>query len=332
MVHYITSPGQGQKGAQGLSELGKKQARLLAAHLASLDFHGRVLTASTPCALETAESIAEATGAQITHFPALDAAPEEDAQARKARIVRGYRTVPLEYPQADLLFLTDAASAEALIDIFTTARKLNTAQYDCALTTLMPLKYFTPILFDTSFLRYEDTTLGEQSREACDVAFMRSDFRKEITLPDFSGFTGERILHIGDTESATYPFYRRLFELVRPDVILHTGDIADEVKIGRHPEFLHEYTVKITEMLEAMRRTGARLIVVLGNHDVAEAVRAVAPYAEVYEPGVELVLSGVPCRLGHQVKEMVFDRKYISRRRTRLVFSLPPETDHRQKG
>jgi hypothetical protein len=159
-------------------------------------------------------------------------------------------------------------------------------------------------------LAYEDTTRGDLSREACDLAHIQSEYEKEIILPDLSCFTGERILHIGDTESASYPYYRRLIELVRPDVILHTGDLADEVKIGRDPSLLHEYTVKVKCLLDILQNSGARIVVVPGNHDVRDVIEALAPYAEIYEKGSEVLLSGIPCRVGHQVKEMTFDRRY----------------------
>jgi hypothetical protein len=310
MFLYVTSPGQAIKSGDKLSELGKKQARMLRDHLMTLEFSGKIFSASNPAATETAEMISSLTGSKIIHFSWLNKAENENLEATKNRILRGYRVIPTEYPREDILIIADSESCEELINIFTTSRKLNTRQYDCALTTIKPLHYFTPILFDTSFMAYEDTTLGDKRREEYDVEFMRDKFDGDLYVPDLSEFTGERILHIGDTESASYPYYRRLFETIRPDVILHTGDIADEVKIGRHPEMLHEYTIKIKEMFETMRATGARIIVVIGNHDVADTVREIAPYAEVYEPGSEVTLSGVPCRLGHQVKEMVFDRKY----------------------
>lgn len=312
MVHYITRPGQSDTDTKALTELGKKQSQLLAEQLKALEFSGKILTASSPDAMETAKIVADITDAEIISFPCLDAntAITEDAEALRMRIVRGYRTVPMDYPKTNLLFIADVAECDALINIFTASRGLNARQYNCALSTIKPTEYFTPILYDTSFIPYEDTTFGERTREECDIEYMRSEFTKEVTVPDLSSLKGERILHIGDTKSTSYPYYRRLFELVKPDVILHTGDMADEVKIGRHPEFLHEYTVKIIELFEMMKATGARIIIILGNHDVAEAIKEVAPYAEVYEHGTELILSGIPCRLGHQVKEMVYDRKY----------------------
>ena len=98
--------------------------------------------------------------------------------------------------------------------------------------------------------------------------------------------------------------------MVRPDVILHTGDLADEVKIGRDPSLLHEYTVKVRGLLDILQASGARVVIVPGNHDVKEVIEKLAPYAEIYEKGSEVLLCGIPCRVGHQIKEMTFDRRY----------------------
>ena len=306
MVRYITTHGQVEPNTQALTALGKEQASLLGAHLRAQEFCGRILCAEG-AALETAQIIAEVTGAQIVSFAAFNISAEGELHQR---VMMGYRRVLAEYPCEALLFVVHRECAEELINIFIKKRKLNARQYDCALSAVYPTKYITPVLYDTSFLPYAKTTLGGKTREECDSGYWQEDFKKEVRVPDLSDLSGERVLHIGDTESFAYPYYRKLFETVRPDVILHTGDIADEVKIGRDPSLLYEYTVKSKVILDMMKETGARIVIVIGNHDVAEVIRELAPYAEVYEPGSEVVISGEACRLGHQVKTMTFDRKY----------------------
>lgn len=305
MFLYITSPAQAQINGKTITRLGQKQARLLGEHLRAQGFCGKILCAEAPCAMETASILSGVLGVAFTPFAALNATGNAALVAAHA-----YKAAVATYPLQDLLLLAQEVICEALIDVFTPKRRLNARQYDCALSTIRPTRYIAPVLYDTSFLAYEDTTYGDHSREECDLAHMQGEYKKEIVLPDLSSFTGERVLHIGDTESAAYPYYRRLVELVRPDVILHTGDLADEVKIGRDPSLLHEYTVKVRCLLDILQASGARVIVVPGNHDVREIIEKLAPFAEIYEKGSEVLLSGIPCRVGHQVKEMTFDRRY----------------------
>ena len=306
MVRYVTSSGQTAHGGEILTELGKKQSRLLGEHLASLEFHGVILSSTRSADIETAGVIGEITGASTVPFDALDAS----GQNVRRDVVMAYRRVIEDYPNEDVLFICQREACEELINIFIKGRKLNARQYDCALSTFYPTKYVTPVLYDSSFIPYEETTLGERTKESFDLEYINGEFARNIELPDLSELSGERILHIGDTESFAYPYYRKLFEAVRPDVIVHTGDLADEVKIGRHPELIYEYTLKTAELLKMMHATGARIVIVIGNHDVREVVERLAPYAEIYDEGSEVILSGERCRLGHQVKNMTFDRKY----------------------
>lgn len=305
MFLYITSPAQSRADGKAITRLGKMQARLLGEHLKAQGFGGRILCAEAPCAMETASIVADVLGVAFSPFAALN-----DTENAPLAAARAYKAAVATYPSQDLLLLAQETLCEALIDIFTPTRRLNTRQYDCALSRIRPTRYIAPVLFDTSFLPYKDTTYGDLSREECDLAHMQSAYEKEIPLPDLTSLSGERILHIGDTESAAYPYYRRLIELVRPDVVLHTGDLADEVKIGRDPSLLHEYTVKVGQLLDILQKSGSRVVIVPGNHDVKDVIETLAPYAEVCEKGSEVMLSGIPCRVGHQVKEMIFDRRY----------------------
>ena len=298
MLHYFTT--NGQSCGAGLSELGKKQARLLAEHLKTLEFNGMIVSAPQGACRETAEILGEVTGKMVTVRDAFS----EDA-------VKAYREFVLENPAAETLFVVPELVCGKLREIFDLKGVSNTHQYNCALSGLDPLRWRTPpVVLDTSFIPYEMTTLEEKTREQIDLAYIASPYEKEIPLPDFSEFTGERVLHIGDTESNTYPYYRKLIQEFKPQVILHTGDFADEVKIGRHPEYLYEYTVKAKAIIEIMRESGARMIFVVGNHDVKEVLEELAPDAEIFDALGEVEISGLSCRVGHRPVDMVFDRKY----------------------
>lgn len=336
-------------GQCALSELGREQAQLLGEHLKTLGFCGTILCSPFSHALETAELIADATGSVILPFAPLqerfpdtesvrhfhgmtieeirsrfshiapDAVLEypwwpqicESPEDVMRRVALGYGQVVREYPDQELLFLGHGATCDAFISILELQPAPNSRQYNCALTTVEPISWrYVPEVRSTAFLPYQKTTLNCQSKENCDLAYFAAPHNAQIPLPDLSAYTGELVLHIGDTESWEYPCLRHLFELVRPDVILHTGDMADEVKIGRHPEYRYEYVRKISVLLDMMKQTGARLVIVPGNHDLAEEIIRLAPEAEVYPAGSEVILSGVPCRVGHEVRKMVFDRKY----------------------
>lgn len=90
--------------------------------------------------------------------------------------------------------------------------------------------------------------------------------------------------------------------------LLHTGDMADEVKVGRIPGTEYEYLTKIKVLIERMQQAGAeRLIIVPGNNDLPEDIARLAPEAEIYPWNTPLTIDGVPCRVGHPVFKMTYD-------------------------
>ncbi len=148
-------------------------------------------------------------------------------------------------------------------------------------------------------------------RQKHDFKVINATYEEKITLPEWLGKTeGKTILHIGDTECYRYPFYRKLVKEVKPDIIIHTGDMADEVKVGRMSETKEEYLYKNGFMRDILVSSGAELIIVPGNNDLPEEIKRLIPTASVLKVNGIAELDGVECRVGHQVMKMTFDKKW----------------------
>lgn len=80
---------------------------------------------------------------------------------------------------------------------------------------------------------------------------------------------GKRLLHISDTPTALYPAVARILELVQPDILIHTGDLADEYKVGRIPEHLPGYRHAVTELINLMQKHAKTIWITHGNNDDA---------------------------------------------------------------
>lgn len=331
-----------------LSDLGREQARLLGNRMKKLGFHGKIVSSPYLQTMETAQIIAEITDTSIIPSASMREpfgkdgnayeyrgtpieilrerffriAPSaslpypwwepsaESAEKVRNRVRSGYDLICEKYPDEELLFIGHTASVSVLTDLLGISSQYRTVPYHCSLSAIDRMNPdFVPFRYDASHLLYEITTNDFVSREECDAEYFKTPFSGEIPIPDLTDCR-EKILHIGDTRSDRYPYYRRLFELVKPDVILHTGDMADEVKVGRIPGTEYEYISKIRVLLEMMKATGARLLIVPGNNDLPEEIRKIAPEAEILNDNEEVLLSGVPCRVGHWVGRMTFDKKY----------------------
>ncbi len=148
-------------------------------------------------------------------------------------------------------------------------------------------------------------------RQNKDLAVMTKTYEDVIELPEWLGHTeGKTILHIGDTEYYRYSFYRRLIKAVKPDIIIHTGDMADEVKVGRMSETVEEYIFKIKYLAEILRASSAELIIVPGNNDLPEEIKKILPEAKLLKVNSIVELDGAECRVGHQVMKMSFDKRW----------------------
>ena len=115
------------------------------------------------------------------------------------------------------------------------------------------------------------------------------------------------MLHIGDTFSRHYPYYRQLLALLRPQVILHTGDLAEEVKVGRIPGTEYEYESKVRVLADILRSSGAqRILLVPGNNDLLPVLRRCLPFAEILAPGDTFFFAGRQVQASHALQDMTF--------------------------
>ncbi|WP_297499500.1 metallophosphoesterase [Thermococcus sp.] len=112
------------------------------------------------------------------------------------------------------------------------------------------------------------------------------------------------LMHIGDTPESVYPFLEKLISEFNPEVIVHTGDLVDNVKLERRPELIHLYRAGLRKLARILKGSGARLYIVPGNEDDPELVRGFFGNA-VVEPGTVVDIEGVRLALGHTWKDVV---------------------------
>ena len=129
-----------------------------------------------------------------------------------------------------------------------------------------------------------------------------------LVPPEAMGIEGA-LLHVSDTPSIFYPALARLLSAVRPRIVLHTGDLADEVKRGSCPQDACLYAAKVEALLGILAAgcTG-RIILVMGNHDDPDAVRSLATAVpgrfEVFEGCARLDLDGVRIVAAHRAEDV----------------------------
>ena len=316
-----------------LSEMGEAQAAELGKRLNAMGFHGPILASPLLRTMITAQKIAEQTGSRIrptawmheifwngetlpkyrgmtleemvAAFPNTDKEtvltypwwPEvaEDVSAVRKRVARGLREL-LEMAEEDVLLVGHGASVMS------------------ALGEVGLLNWDEPYYVWNCSLSMHDTTAAERSFSN-DVSHFRKDMvtNNKITGEDI-GFQpyietikrskDVKLMHIGDTRSDAYDHFRSIIETVKPDIIVHTGDTADEVKVGRIPGTKEEYLEKIQIMLDILKSANCKVYWVPGNNDLPEEIAKRAPFIQIVQPDTVIHMHGCDICFTHTREEI----------------------------
>ena len=281
MRYYIVSSAQAL-GAEDphLTELGRAQAARLGDYIKHLGYCGKIYTQSCNSAVETAQIIGSMAGLELADWK-----PEMDAAELAA----------------DTLFVGNAQRADSLI------QKLNFRKYkqntpDCSFTVLDTEGKLEPRCKDTAHLPNAMISVGEEMVNERKRKRVRDFMENGVEIPEgIAASNALKLLHIGDTHSEAYPFYKDLITKVKPDIIIHTGDFVDEVKVGRMINTEEEYENGLRKITEILRNSGAEKIYVTpGNNDLPDMIRRYMPFAQYVEPNSVIEISGITCALGHE--------------------------------
>ncbi|HPD97034.1 MAG TPA: metallophosphoesterase [Synergistales bacterium] len=127
-----------------------------------------------------------------------------------------------------------------------------------------------------------------------------------MTLPvSLDDFRGRCILHVSDTPSVFYGDLRRLVDHFCPVFLVHTGDLADDVKVGLHPGEMGLYRKRLKALFHAIGGVPAgHIAIACGNHDIAEDIRKVCKGCLLFEGGGRATICGLDIALGHYIREI----------------------------
>ncbi len=281
MKYYIVSSAQALgTGDPHLTELGRKQAARLGDYIKYLGYQGKIYTHNCNSAMETAQIIAAITGQEIDDWK---------------------QGMDEEKLSEDTLFVGNAQRADKLIQRFN-FRKYRPGTPDCSFTVLDTEGRLEPRCKDTAHLPNAMISVGEYMVIEHKRSRVREFMKTGVVVPEeIAKAKSLKLLHIGDTHSEAYPFYEDLILKVKPDIIIHTGDFVDEVKVGRMINTEEEYEAGLKIITEILRNSGAKQIYLTsGNNDLPDMIRKYIPFAEFVEPNTVVEIAGIKCALGHE--------------------------------
>lgn len=335
------------RGEVYLSSLGREQATLLGKFLAKRNFHGTIYASPFWRTMETAQIIAEETGSTIQPatwiheilmdqnfldafrgtpldqlkewypYLAKDAVMEfpwwphkgENSDMVMQRVSAGIDKFLAEYGSTDeeILLVGHGASIGAANEYLGLRR--NGFLWNCCLgmyDSKNPQQSFGK---NISFLPGQ--MVSNNHVMAFDIPDERCLDYFKVEIPDTLLKTdGFKLLHIGDTHSATYPFFRYLIRQIRPDVIIHTGDTADEDKVGSDTSVREPYLQKASMLTDILNEADCPVYWVPGNNDLPEEIAKLAPFFKIVQPDTVLDIEGLKICVTHSRQQITKKADY----------------------
>ncbi|GAB6106508.1 metallophosphoesterase [Fusibacter bizertensis] len=113
------------------------------------------------------------------------------------------------------------------------------------------------------------------------------------------------LLHISDTPSVFFSEISRIIKHVNPEIIVHTGDLVDNIKLQLYPGAIGYYEKEVLCLLNILENSSAKKIYIsLGNHDSASYIHQNSGRILVYDTLFEISPYDKNIVFSHFLKEI----------------------------
>jgi predicted phosphodiesterase len=114
---------------------------------------------------------------------------------------------------------------------------------------------------------------------------------------------GPILLHISDTPVDIYNYIFRVIDILKPQYIVHTGDMADNIKLEIYKYKMDSYCKGVAKLVDGIEKNNcSKIYYVLGNHDNYETVSNMTKRGIILKDGI-LDIDGCSFFVSHYYKE-----------------------------
>lgn len=113
---------------------------------------------------------------------------------------------------------------------------------------------------------------------------------------------GPILLHISDTPMDIYNDIFKLIDILRPEYIIHTGDMADNIKLEFQQNRISTYYWAVKELIEGLEKNDSEVYYAMGNHDDYDTVNKFIKKGSILGDG-PINICGYKIAVGHYYKE-----------------------------
>jgi predicted phosphodiesterase len=123
-------------------------------------------------------------------------------------------------------------------------------------------------------------------------------------IPEMMDGTG-KILHVSDTPTPMYGYLARLLRRVNPSIVVHTGDLADDIKLEIYPGEAERYRAAAKRIIDILAAPHRKVILALGNHDKRELLPALPSQCVICDNVLDITLCGQGFRVSHYFERIL---------------------------
>lgn len=130
-----------------------------------------------------------------------------------------------------------------------------------------------------------------------------------VYVPDsIKDINEKKLLHISDTPTIFFGALKKLLSEVSPNIIIHTGDMVDNIKLGLCKEQLPRYDHNLKIIMNILESSGAEKIYICeGNHDNIDIMHKYAGRSTIIQGLSNIEIFNVKSALSHYPYKIIQD-------------------------
>jgi len=128
-----------------------------------------------------------------------------------------------------------------------------------------------------------------------------------VYVPDLiKNINEKKLVHISDTPVIFYDAMKKLLKDISPHIIIHTGDMVDNIKIGIYKEQLPKYENHVRKIIDILESSSAEdIYICIGNHDDYELVHKFAKKSIIIECSTCVNIFNAKATISHYPLEII---------------------------
>ncbi len=120
--------------------------------------------------------------------------------------------------------------------------------------------------------------------------------------------TEKKLIHISDTPICFFYSLEYLLKKISPEIIIHTGDLVDDVKLEIYKNSLSKYEYHVKKIISILESSNAsKVFICMGNHDNIDIVKKYSKRSIIIEKVGKINIFDTTATISHFPYEIIKD-------------------------